>query len=95
MSQPPLSRPPAGDEKFYRELGEAVDRRVMRGMQINNVGFNGSTRFVNAMLTVIALLMVAAVSGMWGMYGKVESLGVQVKDLSATVDLIVAGKLRP
>jgi hypothetical protein len=77
-------------------LAAAFDRRneKMRGMG-NNSTFNGSTKYVNAMLAVITALMVAAVCGMWGMYGKVEALSVKVEDVKGTVDLIVAGKIKP
>jgi hypothetical protein len=53
----------------------------------NHATFNGSTKFVNTMLTVIALLMVAGISGEIIVYGKVESL-------ATTVQLIVDGKIR-
>jgi len=61
----------------------------------SNNTFNGSTKYVNAMLAVITGLMIASVCAMWGMYGKVEAMAVEIKDVKGTVDLIVAGKIKP
>lgn len=60
----------------------------------NNSSFNGSTKYINGMLSASVALMVAAICGMWGMYGKVEALSVEVKDLHNTIDMIVTGKIR-
>lgn len=104
-----ISRPAVSSEQDIREWAEAMDsdalnrrfarerqamRKELQGMGSYNT-FNGSTKYVNAMLAVITALMVAAVCGMWGMYGKVESLSVKVEDVKGTVDLIVAGKIKP
>jgi hypothetical protein len=92
-----ISRPLASSQADIDDMNDALDRRFARerqGMGSNNT-FNGSTKYVNAMLAVITALMVAAVCGMWGMYGKVEALSVKVEDVKGTVDLIVAGKIKP
>jgi len=79
-----LSRPPASsDESHYDELAAAFDRRIKRGhMSIQT--FNGSTKFISAMLTVMAMLIVAAICGEVVVYG-------QVQTLNAEVALIIAG----
>ena len=104
-----LSQPAASSEEDIREMASAMDRaaldrrfkrerdeirRELQGMGSNNT-FNGSTKYVNAMLAVITGLMIASVCAMWGMYGKVEAMAVEIKDVKGTVDLIVAGKIKP
>jgi hypothetical protein len=86
-----ISRPAATQGEEMQALAEAFDRRYKR-MNVNQ-GFNGSTKFVNLMLSVIAALMIAAVCGMWGMYGKVEALTVDVQSLHSLVNLIIDGRM--
>lgn len=98
MSDRHLSQPAASSEYDIKEMNAALDRRFANerkngGMGSNNY-FNGSTKFVNWMLGIIAALMVAAVCGMWGMFGKVEAMSVQVTDLKEKIDLVIAGKIR-
>jgi hypothetical protein len=49
--------------------------------------FNGSTRFVNSMLTVLALLVTAAICGEVVVYG-------QVQVLQSTVTMLVQGRIK-
>lgn len=71
------------DPRYYHELGKAMDNRP----------FNGSTKFINFMLTVIALLLVAAVGGAIVMSNDVAAIKVQVKDLQDKVTLIMDGRI--
>ena len=79
-----ISRPPAGAETDYEELAKAFDRRYSR---MGGSVFNGSTKFVNAILSILTLLVVAAICGEVVVYGQVQSL-------ESKVDLIVDGHLK-
>lgn len=73
-----ISRPVASSQEDIDNIKDAINRRFVREKHLGGSQFNGSTKYINCMLAVITSLMVAAVIGMWSMYGKVEALGVEV-----------------
>lgn len=75
-----------------RELVE-LDREFQR-KYVPSGGFNGSTRFVNFMLTVIALLLASSVGGAFVLSNDVATVKAQVRDLQEKVDLIIQGRIR-
>lgn len=85
MSEP-TTRPSALSQRDFDELVSYMERRQAR-ININNQGFNGSTKFVNWMLTVLALLMTAAIAGEVTVYG-------QVQVLQSTVNYIIEGHMK-
>ena len=72
------------DEDYYRGLAHDMDNRP----------YNGSTRFVNFMLTVIALLLASSVGGAFVLSNDVAAVKVQVRDLQEKVELIIQGRIR-
>ena len=68
-------------------------RRDRAGVGSNNY-FNGSTKFVNFMLSVIAGLLIAGIGGGILVYGDFKSVQAEVKSIHEIIDLIVQGKLR-
>lgn len=75
-------RPSSGQPKDYEEIARAYERQKRYAEQ----PFNGSTKFVNSMLTVLALLVASAICGEVVVYG-------QVQVLQSTVSMLVAGKI--
>jgi len=91
-----ISRPPAGNQEDYDELAAAFDRRWARssqGMGSNNT-FNGSSKYINAMLTLLSGLMLTGIVGGIAMYGHVSALSEKVDATNAKVDLIIAGRIK-
>jgi hypothetical protein len=80
-----LSRPPESTQADIDELAKAFDRRYAR-MNINH-GFNGSTKFVNAMLIIITGLITAGILSDIGMSNRMSAL-------EAKVDLLMQGKIK-
>lgn len=74
------------DPRVYQDLGREMDER--------KTPFNGSSRFVNFMLTLIALLLSSAIGGAIVMVNDVAAIKVQVRDLQEKVDLIINGHIR-
>jgi hypothetical protein len=80
-----------------QELGEDMDRlspkeymrvlKAVKGSMGSGNVFNGSTRFINAMLYVLCGLITAGICGEVVLYGQAQAL-------ARTVDLIVAGRLK-
>lgn len=62
---------------------------------MDNRPFNGSTKFINFMLTIIALLAVSAVGGAFVITNDVASIKVKVQGLEEKVDLIMDGRITP
>lgn len=87
MNDRPFSRPSAGTDVDYAELAKIFDKRYAPRTFIAHSNFNGSTRFINWMLTVLALLVVAAISGEIVVYGEVQVL-------QSTVNLMLAGHIK-
>jgi hypothetical protein len=96
-----LSQPAASSEEDIREMASAMDRaaldrrfkrerdeirRELQGMGSNNT-FNGSTKFVNWMLSVTTALMIASIVGGVVLYGQVQSINTKV-------DLLIAGHIK-
>lgn len=75
------------DRGYYQDLGHRMDNR-------DNRPFNGSTKFVNFMLTLISLLAVSAVGGAFVLSSDVSALKTQVRDLQEKVQLIIEGRIR-
>jgi len=71
------------DPTLYEELGLQMDNR-----------FNGSTRFVNFMLTLIALLLSSAIGGAIVVVNDVAAIKMEIKDLQDKVALIIDGRIR-
>ncbi len=80
----PLSRPQAMAQDDIDALNRRFDRE--RSMGSGNT-FNGSTRFVNWMLSVTTALMIAAIVGGVVLYGQVQSINTKV-------DLLIAGHIK-
>lgn len=90
----PISRPQAMNQDDIDALNRRFDReREMRGMGSGNQ-FNGSTKYVNAMLTLLSGLMLAGIIGGIAMYANVAALTQSVKATNDKVDLIIAGKFK-
>jgi hypothetical protein len=90
MSDRHTSQPAAMAPDEISALNASLDRRFanerkLYGMGSNNY-FNGSTKFVNTMLTVLALLVASAICGEVVVYG-------QVQVLQATVNMLVDGRI--
>jgi hypothetical protein len=86
-SHQPFSRPPAGTELDYVELARAFNRLYPSRVNVPVNVHNGSTKFINTMLTVMSLLIVAAICGEVVVYG-------QVQVLQATVNMIIQGHVK-
>ena len=76
------TRPAIGQPKDYEEIARAYERQ----RRYQEQPFNGSTKFVNTMLTVLALLVASAICGEVVVYG-------QVQVLQSTVTMLVSGKI--
>jgi hypothetical protein len=72
------------NRRFKRE-GDQL-RSEMQGMGSHNT-FNGSTKFVNWMLSVTTALMIASIVGGVVLYGQVQSINTKV-------DLLIAGHIK-
>jgi hypothetical protein len=89
-------------------MGEAFDRENRRkrvrdyddDMQYRWHGqiFNGSTKFVNRMLSLNAALLLLAISGGIGfafdMKGRVSAMEAKIEALGQTISLIVNGRIK-
>lgn len=73
--------------QLLEKLARAFDRRYVPRVSVPVNVHNGSTKFVNAMLTVMSLLIVAAICGEIVVYGEVQVL-------TSTVNMIVQGHLK-
>jgi hypothetical protein len=82
----PFTRPPAGTQKDYDIMADDMDRRLRGDMGSGHV-FNGSTKFVNTMLSILSALMVAGIIGGVVLYGNVQAISVKV-------DLIISGHIK-
>ena len=86
-----ISRPVASSQEDIDEMSEALDRRFARERERGGMGsynqFNGSTKFVNWMLSVTTALMIAAIVGGVVLYGQVQSINTKV-------DLLIAGHIK-
>jgi hypothetical protein len=74
------------------ELAAAFDRRNYKSRrddrsQGDHAAFNGSTKFVNWMLSVTTVLMISAIVGGVVLYGQVQSINTKV-------DLLIAGHIK-
>src|ERR1700691_1417560 len=75
------------DRRFSRERKAIVDEiRDNQGMG-SHITFNGSTKFVNWMLSVTTALMIASIVGGVVLYGQVQSINTKV-------DLLIAGHIK-
>jgi len=93
--------PRQGSNQVYEEMADAMRRKAMRDdydkdMQYqrrdhegmgSHATFNGSTKFINSMLSIIAALLIAGICGEVVVYG-------QVQRLEGAVTLIIEGKIR-
>jgi hypothetical protein len=75
------------DRQLLESLAKAFDRRYAPRVSIPVNLHNGSTKFINSMLTILSLLIVAAICGEVVVYGEVQVL-------QATVNMIVAGHIK-
>lgn len=83
-------------EQLGGQLGAALDRRFEqeRASMGSHNTFNGSTKYVNAMLTLLTGLMLAGIVGGISLYANVAALTQKVSSTNEKVDLIIAGKLK-
>ena len=79
------------DRRFKREREDI--RRELQSMGSGN-HFNGSTKYVNAMLTLLTSLMLAGIVGGISLYANVAGLARDVKATNDKVDLIIAGHIK-
>jgi hypothetical protein len=86
-----ISRPPAGNSDDYDELAKAFDRRYTR---MGGDQYNGSNKFINAMLTLLSGLMLAGIVGGISLYAHVAAIAEKVDATNYKVDLIIAGKIK-
>jgi len=101
MGITPITKPDnprQGPDNVYEEMAQAMRRKAMRdydedlqykerrerGMG-NGSTFNGSTKFVNFMLSIMMTLVIAAVVGGVVLYGQVQSLSAKVDILMMRV----------
>lgn len=70
-----------------REFMELIKRREHRAAVSSGNVFNGSTKFVNFMLTLLGGLMLVGIVGGVVLYG-------QVQTINAKVDLIMQGRIK-
>lgn len=86
-----LSQPAASSQADIDELADALDRRFERERSYAGMGsgahFNGSTKFINWMLSVTTALMIASIVGGVVLYGQVQSINTKV-------DLLIAGHIK-
>ena len=84
-----ISQPAATSREDIEELSSALDRRFARERATfgNQHVFNGSTKFINWMLSVTTALMIAAIVGGVVLYGQVQSINTKV-------DLLIAGHIK-
>jgi hypothetical protein len=75
------------DRRFKREREALIQEiRDNQGIGSNNT-FNGSTKFVNWMLSVSTVLLTTAIVGLVVLYGQVQSI-------NSKVDLIITGHIK-
>ena len=77
------------DENLYQSLGYDMDNRPH-----DNQPFNGSTKFINFMLSFITLLLASGVGGAFVLSNDVAALKSQVHDLQEKVQLVIEGRIR-
>ena len=93
MSDRHLSQPAASSEEDIQDLNEQLRRRFKRERELTHQQimhqqpFNGSTKYISAMLTLLSMLVAAAICGEVVVYG-------QVQTLNAEVNMILAGHTR-
>lgn len=80
------TRPPASTHEDLSALARELDKKLLR-LNVSNTTVNGSTKFINALLSILVLLVVAAICGEVIVYGQVQALQV-------TVNMIIAGKIK-
>jgi hypothetical protein len=82
------------DRRFRRERDAIVQElRDNQGLGSHST-FNGSTKYVNAMLTLLTSLMLAGIVGGISLYANVAGLSRDVKATNDKVDLIINGHLK-
>ena len=88
MSDPhiPFSRPQMLSQMEIDAIAKSFDRIYPSRVNVP-VHLNGSTKFINMMLSVLALLITAAICGEVAVYA-------QVQVLQATVNMIVSGHVK-
>jgi hypothetical protein len=83
-----ISQPAASRQDDIDDMSEQLDRRFARERSMGSYNtFNGSTKFVNWMLSVTTALMIAAIVGGVVLYGQVQSINTKV-------DLLIAGHIK-
>lgn len=85
MSDRHISQPAASTEEDIEDLNEQLRRRFKREREVtqqqimHQQPFNGSTKFISAMLTLLSMLVAAAICGEVVVYGQVQTLQAQVQ----------------
>ena len=74
------------EPKDYEDMADDMERRLRGDAGTGNV-FNGSTKYVNAMLALIVGLLVAVICGGVQLYG-------QVQRIDGKVELIITGHIK-
>jgi hypothetical protein len=84
--------PPAGDEKYYDELGNEMDKKYPRGLYDEYRGGDGninggSNKFLNWLLAILTSLITIGIVGGVNMYGQIQAI-------NSKVDLIIQGRIK-
>lgn len=86
MSDRHISQPAASSEEDISDINAQLNRRFKaefakeRAQQImHQQPFNGSTKYISAMLTLLSMLVAAAICGEVVVYGQVQTLQAQVQ----------------
>jgi hypothetical protein len=78
-------------------MANEFEKRLRGDVGSGNV-FNGSTKFVNAMLSINAALLTAAITGAIifavNMSGRMSAMEANVTSLTKMMDLVVSGHLK-
>jgi hypothetical protein len=77
------------EAKYGKSLSPREYAWVHRTAQriVASSGFNGSTKFINAMLSILVILVAGAITGEVIVYGQVQAIQAQV-------NLIVMGRVK-
>ena len=90
-----MDRRAALDRRFAREreaiMNELEDQQ--KGMGSHNT-FNGSSKFVNAMLTLTVTLLTAGICGGVVAYAQLQAIATEQKNQKDLINYIIAGKFK-
>jgi hypothetical protein len=99
MSERHISQPAASTQEDIDELSEQLDRRFANERNItrqvmHQQPFNGSTKYISAMLTLLSMLVAAAISGEVVVYGQVQAMAREQAAQKELIAYIIQGHLK-